>query len=221
MPLRYLAQFAICVREFSPNSEQRITKSKDMARILAVHGIGQQFNGEAIIQEEWWLALRSGLSLANHELPDRPIELSCAFYGHLFRKPGTLALATIYRVEDVSTEEAILLQLLWQAAAEAEPNSVPSPQEYEEARTLARTPQIIQRALNALSQSSFWGGLSQSAFIGDLKQVVSYLNDIDVHDAILRIVVDKITPETKVVLGHSLGSVIAYEALFGKADQCR
>lgn len=189
-----------------------------MARILAVHGIGQQFNGEAIIQDKWWLALRSGLSLANHELPDSPIELSCAFYGHLFRKRGTLAIAKDYRAEDVSTEEAALLHLLWQGAAEAESGSVPSPQEYEEARTLARTPQIIQRALSALSRSSFWGGLSQSALIGDLKQVVRYLNDPSVHEDVLRIVVDKITPETKVVLGHSLGSVVAYEALCCKPE---
>lgn len=189
-----------------------------MARILAVHGVGQQFNGEAIIQDKWWLALRSGLSLADHELPDSPIELSCAFYGHLFRKPGALAFTENYRAEDVAGEESVLLELFWQAAAAAEPTSVPAPQEYDEASTLARAPQIIQRALNALSQSSFWGGLSQSALIGDLKQVVRYLNDPDVHESVLKIVVDKISPETKVVIGHSLGSVVAYEAVCCKPE---
>jgi len=54
--------------------------------------------------------------------------------------------------------------------------------------------------------------------IGDLKQVSRYLNDSDVHERVLKIVVGKITPDTRVVLGHSLGSVVAYEALCLKPE---
>ena len=54
--------------------------------------------------------------------------------------------------------------------------------------------------------------------IGDLKQVVFYLNDLDVHERVLEIVLEKITSDTRVVIGHSLGSVVAYEALCRKPE---
>lgn len=52
--------------------------------------------------------------------------------------------------------------------------------------------------------------------IGDLKQVVKYLNDPEIHETVLKTVLDKITDDTRVVIGHSLGSVVAYEALCQK-----
>ena len=181
-----------------------------MAKIVAVHGIGQQFSGDAIIHREWWPALISGLHLADSDLKDER-ELTCAFYGHLFRKPGSLAASDSYWAQDVGPEEAALLNLLWREAAEVEPQAVPSPSSYAGAETLARTPQIIQRALSAVSRSSFWLKFTQSVLIGDLKQVVFYLNDLDVHERVLQIVLEKITSDTRVVIGHSLGSVVAYE----------
>jgi hypothetical protein len=186
-----------------------------MAKIVAVHGIGQQFSGDAIIHREWWPALVSGLHLAGRDLED-PKELDCAFYGHLFRKSGSLALSDSYRAEDVGPEEAELLKLLWQAAADTEPQTVPSPSSYAGGETLARTPKIIQRALSAVSRSSFWVNLAQAALIGDLKQVVLYMNDLDVREMVLEVVAEKITWDTRVVIGHSLGSVVAYEALCHK-----
>jgi hypothetical protein len=183
-----------------------------MAKIVAVHGIGQQFSGDAIIHREWWPALISGLHLAGSDLKDEQ-EIDCAFYGHMFRKPGSLAFTDSYRTEDVGPAEAELLNLLWQAAVEVEPQLVPSPSSYTGRETLARTPQIVQRALSAVSRSTFWVNIAQAALIGDLKQVVLYMNDRDVREKVLEIVAKKITPDTRVVIGHSLGSVVAYEAL--------
>ena len=120
-----------------------------MARIVAVHGVGQQFRGNAIIHNEWWPALLSGLHLAGHNLQDSS-ELVCPFYGHLFRKSGTLALAETFQPQDLTTDEELaLLELLWRAAAEAEPGKVPSQKDYDLGESLGRTPQIVQRALSA------------------------------------------------------------------------
>jgi hypothetical protein len=188
-----------------------------MAKIVAVHGIGQQFKGDAILHREWWPAFVGGLHLAGRDLADER-EFVCPFYGHCFRRAGILAAGDHFQVEDVREEEAVWLDLLWDAAVEAEPGAVPSRADYECARTLARTPQLVQRALNAVSRSKFWANISQGMLIGDLKQVVSYLNDADVHEKVLKVVVDKITPDTKVVIGHSLGSVVAYEALCRKPE---
>lgn len=62
-----------------------------MAKIVAIHGIGQQFKGEATIHREWWPSLVDGLNRVNAKL-DSPEDLGCAFYGNLFRKSGTLPL---------------------------------------------------------------------------------------------------------------------------------
>jgi pimeloyl-ACP methyl ester carboxylesterase len=54
--------------------------------------------------------------------------------------------------------------------------------------------------------------------IGDLKQVVRYFGDSDLRERVLESVLDCITGNTKVVIGHSLGSV-AYEALCRKPER--
>ena len=71
-----------------------------MAKLVAVHGIGQQFSGDAIIHREWWPALISGLHLVGSDFKDEQ-EVACAFHGHLFRKPGSLAAIDSYRAQDV------------------------------------------------------------------------------------------------------------------------
>jgi pimeloyl-ACP methyl ester carboxylesterase len=71
----------------------------------------------------------------------------------------------------------------------------------------------VQRALNALSKSKFFADLSQNFMIGDLKQVVAYLGNPEIHEAAIKTVLDRLTDDTRVVVGHSLGSVVAYEAL--------
>jgi hypothetical protein len=183
-----------------------------MATIIAVHGIGQQFKGDAIIHREWWPALQSGVHLAGHELTDGQA-MVCPFYGHLFRRKGTLAAAEpVINPSEVTAEEAQLLELWWHEAARLEPDKVVGPAHYER-ETLARTPMLVQRALNGLARSTFFADLYQAAILGDLRQVTLYLNDRAIHDQALEIVCKAITDETRVVVGHSLGSVVAYEAL--------
>jgi hypothetical protein len=188
-----------------------------LARIVTVHGVGQQFKGDAIIHREWWPALLSGLHLAGGDLTDER-ELTCPFYGHLFRKPGTLAIATHYGIEDIGAEEAELLRLLWEEAARAEPECVPSPEELAAAQTLGRVPKVMQRALNALAKSRFWENIAEGMLIGDLKQALQYMNDSDLREQALGTVLEKIGPDTRVLIGHSLGSVIAYEAAHRRTE---
>jgi hypothetical protein len=188
-----------------------------LARIVAVHGVGQQFKGDVIIHREWWPALLSGLHLAGSDLSDAS-QLVCPFYGHLFRKPGTLALDSRYQSADIEPEEAEWLHLLWEEAAKVEPDRVPSAQEMDNTQSLVRFPMLLQRALNSLARSRFWEQVAESMLIGDLKQAVRYMNDPDIREQALQIVAGMITPEITVVIGHSLGSVIAYEAICRKPE---
>ena len=180
-----------------------------MAQVVAIHGIGQQFKGEHELRAEWLPALRDGLSRVGWAFPNED-DLVCAFYGDLFREKGTKSLGDPpYDASDVCDEwERELLELWWREAARVEP-PLPGP----DAKTKLRTPKIVQRALNALSNSEFFAGVAERALIGDLKQVRSYLQDEEIHTKVQERVAKEVKKDTRILIGHSLGSVVGYEAL--------
>jgi hypothetical protein len=180
-----------------------------MAKIVAVHGIAQQVKGGESLAAAWLPALRDGLKLAGaRRIKDD--ELVCAFYGDLFRKKGTRSASVppLTAKDVTAADEKELLQLWWEEAARID-GTVPGP----DAKTRARTPQVVQRALNNLSKVRFFTGVAEKAMIWDLKQVVAYLNDQAMRAQIRARVSTLLSPDTEVVIGHSLGSVVAYEAL--------
>jgi pimeloyl-ACP methyl ester carboxylesterase len=81
------------------------------------------------------------------------------------------------------------------------------------AETLVSTPRSVQAALRALSGSRFFAGLALRAMVFDLKQVHRHLTDPDLRVKALARVADQIGEDTQVVVAHSLGSAITYEAL--------
>ena len=82
------------------------------------------------------------------------------------------------------------------------------------ATKLGRTPRSVQRALNALSQLKFFAGIAERALIFDLKQVYLYLHDKPIRqDVRARVKAVVYVQQTRVLIGHSLGSVVAYECL--------
>ncbi|MGW2517785.1 hypothetical protein ACWC09_12325 [Streptomyces sp. NPDC001617] len=182
-----------------------------MTRVVCVHGVGQQYTGERELHGLWYPALGDGLTRAGAPYDLGPDDVGCVFYGDLFRPPGrTLAaqdppLTSTDVAEGFETE---LLIALWAEAGRTDAAVVPP-----DARTLARTPHTVQRALNALSRSRFFADVALRALILDLKQVRAYLCDPAVREAVQQRVTAAVTDRTRVVVGHSLGSVVAYEAL--------
>src|SRR5947207_10133925 len=139
-----------------------------MAAIVGVHGINQQLKGPKVLEQEWWSSLADGVAAAKRTVSEG--SLKCAFYGGLFRPPGTQrAMAgPTYGPADVEDEfEKELLQLLWDEAAREEPERVVSPR----AAALRGTPVFVQRGLQALSRSRFFVGMAEHALIGSLRQV--------------------------------------------------
>lgn len=179
-----------------------------MAKIVGVHGVGHQFKGENTVGAEWLPALKDGLARAGHRLASDG-DFACAFYGDLFRPAGKGAMDPPYDATDVNDEwEQELLEAWWREAARVDP-AVRGP----DARTKVRVPSIVQRALADLSQSRFFAGLAERALIYDLKQVRRYLREPELrHEARARIQ-HAIDADTRVIVGHSLGSVAAYEVL--------
>src|SRR5688572_17087740 len=101
-----------------------------MARIVAVHGVGQQLLGEEVLGSVWRPALRDGLrraGIAEAELPG-DTEIAMAFYGDLFRGRGTKGLGDLpYEPADVEEGwERQMLEAWWRAAAETDAQ-VPGP----------------------------------------------------------------------------------------------
>ncbi|MEU3711872.1 hypothetical protein [Streptomyces catenulae] len=180
-----------------------------MTRIVLVHGIAQQFKGPETLLADWYPALSDGVSLASDTRIARH-QVSMAFYGDLFRPAGHRGIGMpdldASDVQD-DIERELLLQW-WKFTAAREP-SVPSP----EAPARLRTPNTVQRALNALSHSVFFAGLSERMLIFSARQVRSYFTDPGMRTAVQRRLVARVTPETRVIVAHSLGTVVAYEAL--------
>jgi hypothetical protein len=190
-----------------------------MSKILIVHGISNQYLGESELHAVWYPALCDGLSRAKFFSYPDPSDCYCPFYGDVFRPKGHLSRDLVEEPEDLETvtdSEAKLLQVIWSATAETDPD-VPGPEEFGE--TLFLAPRIAERALNALANSKYLADYIPMRFLGDLKQVDLYLNDADTHEKVIGLVLSAIQPDTTIVIGHSLGSVVAYEAICRKPDR--
>ena len=178
-----------------------------MTRIVVVHGIGKQVSGPELLAAELVPALQSGVTLAGGPRIASE-DIGFAFYGNLFRRPGTRTGTADYTANSLDDFETELLAELWEEAARSEP-AVLGP----EAPTRGRTPRFVQRALDALSHSRFFAGMAERMMIASLKQVSTYLTDPAIRSAAQESVLAVISEDTRLVIGHSLGSVVAYETL--------
>jgi hypothetical protein len=181
-----------------------------VARVVGVHGVGKQLLGEELLLRDWGPALLDGLRRAGGPTL-APGDLLMGFYGDLFRPKGApLAVGDpLYTSSDVGEGfEQDLLFAWWEAAAAVDDRVVPP-----DGDTLVRTPRSVQAGLRALSRSRFFSGVALRALVFDLKQTRRYLLDPEVRRAARDRVLAVIGDDTRVVVAHSLGSVVAYEAL--------
>lgn len=180
-----------------------------MSSIVAVHGIGQQLKGSNLLHRDWLPALQDGMNRAGLASVAED-QLTCAFYGDLFRPKGVKsAVEAPLDASDVTDPEDLALLELWAAeGARLEGKIAPGTM-----GTKARTPGWVQAALNSLSGSPFFVRVGEPLLIRDLQQVRSYMNDPQTRAAARARVEEAVTAETRVVMGHSLGSVVAYETL--------
>lgn len=186
-----------------------------MAKIVAVHGTNQQYRGSHTIFDEWYPAVRDGLERADFVL-DSEDEFRCAFYGDIFREKGKSKGDDIpdYDADDVESgwEEEFLLQLGQEAIALKQAGKE------SDAKKKKGVIIGIQRALNVVSGSPFFGDVAEKVVINFVKQVKAYLHDREIREKIKNRVLAQITEDTKVLMGHSLGSVVCYEVLCQNPD---
>ena len=174
-----------------------------MTYIVGVHGIAQQFRGPEQLTDEWLAPMVD--SVAQSGLRIKRAHLTNAFYGGVFREKGSTRGQTdgTDRSDDEHPDFEQLVGLLSQTVDRA------------------GSPSSLQAALRALSKRPYFAGVAEKAFVGSLKQVVSYMNDAAVRDYAQTVVDSAVSHATKVIVAHSLGSVVAFEALhrFGGSEK--
>ena len=201
-----------------------------MSKVIGVHGIANTFLTSPQLTSSWDQALRGGMEEARGAALEFDMEVVA--YGALFRphgtgnEPGPRGQADLFGEITSEPEKSWaneLLYLWWIEAANLshENRQGGGANELGEDPWIqppdldgrARIPTIAQAALLQLSKSRFFRPFSQAILISELGEVRKFLYDPTFKSAILKRFEQKITPDTRVVIGHSLGSIVAYEAL--------
>ena len=199
-----------------------------MATIVLVHGIAQEQRSAAELETEWLPSLAGGLENAGHtpladRLRDGGFTVRMAFYGNKFLTPDHQGLEPEpLTADEESIAEQLALDLLRSAADSSNPKDAGEAR--RELATLTADPHDAQgivkatavRAAATLDRIPWFGrGTLNAASVVNrtLAQVTRYLDDPAIHDYAIEQVNKHLTPETRVVIGHSLGSVVAYDTL--------
>jgi hypothetical protein len=204
-----------------------------MAEIVLVHGIDQQQKTADKLESEWLPALAGGVRVAGFPgLADRiwrdaakpgGIETRMAFYGYLFLAPGQQGDDPgDFTTEEAELVEALALEWLKRTAARSTKEKVRETGGRELAYVTREmgaeqgVGNVVRSAINSLTKipwfAPFGMGFAERFVRRALAQVTRYFTDGRIRSAALESVLQLVEANTKVMIGHSLGSVVAYEA---------
>ena len=182
-----------------------------MAVLVGVHGMAKHQLGRHQLMPAWSLALADGVERAVGRRVAPP-EVDIAFYGDLFLpvspQAGTKSPDDADVFEQVSEQE-------WQEIADGLAELVG--EEEVAAATgrpdmgYTRVPVPLQAVLRAIDRR--FGAASAILVVGVLRQVRRYLRETVDKAAIDARVAESVGGDCRVLIGHSLGSVVAYEYL--------
>jgi len=204
-----------------------------MAQVVLIHGIGQQHSTVAEQERIWLPSLVKGVLRSEHPLaPSVAAMLSetaggghervaqMAFYGDLYLPKDVQGGDMEASPESVAVAEELAVELLKTAALRAEERTAvearnalrqadPEQDDVQGVGAVARSAMAILDGNRWLSTRIF--GLAQRAR-PDLLQVARYLVEEPLREQVQSLVTNLIDGETRLLIGHSLGSVVAWEA---------
>jgi hypothetical protein len=137
-------------------------------------------------------------------------DLDFVGYGDVFRPAGRFLDGGVPPLTAADVDPGLESELLlawWRAAAESDPQVAPL-----DGRSLGPAASV-RAAVLALAGSRFLARVSERALVFWLKQVSAYFTQPDKRAEIQQRFAAVIGADTRVVVAHSLGSVVAYEAL--------
>jgi hypothetical protein len=187
------------------------------SRLLLVHGRAQEGKDPIKLQQEWVAALNRGAAKLGSSLARR-VEVAFPFYGDLldsFAREMNIPLTSEVQARGEKNDEFLRFQY---EVAESIRQAAGIPEEKVNAEfdgpAQERGPlnwKWVQAVLRAIDKNG--GSMNQTTLELFTRDVFLYVSRAGVRDAINRIVAAKLTEEPTVVVGHSLGSVIAYSVL--------
>ncbi|MEE1672145.1 hypothetical protein RCR19_42820 (plasmid) [Streptomyces sp. WAC07094] len=200
-----------------------------MAELVMVHGIGPEDETEQGLRGDWTRALARSLrdnGRAEHadRLDGGSVSLGMAYYRHLFASyvpqddydvPLSVKMAAtgeevakdiIDNIRNHASNPADKVQAA-RALEELDAELGPVQGPYAPLRMLVS---MLGR-LGPVARSGF-AALSRTG-VFHLGQVAAYLHDETVREGAIEAVLSQVSPDTKAVVAHSLGTVVAYEAL--------
>ncbi len=198
-----------------------------MVDVLGLHGIGQQQQGRNQLLPRWQAALNDGVERAKgYGWPTIP-SLDLAYYGDLFLpetdSKGTAAVddqgsaaldESDYELfPDVEGDTSDDLMSFFGNVEDEliEREFIDPTEKLDEDKDKGRLPPQVSRLAAWLERK--FGVAGQLLFIGDLAQVRRFQQDDGLASAVRDRVCEVLQHQPRVLIGHSLGSVVAYEAL--------
>jgi hypothetical protein len=171
-----------------------------MVDVVAIHGINMHRSLRTKMQRDWRTAIVEGLSNIRSQHAGT-LSVECAFYGHEYND-GKAGGEPEYAAIDIEPGlETELVLAIGAALGEADDD-----------RAKLYLPGMIQRALVAIQRSELFNG-RDSFLISFVKQVRRYLSDPGFRALVHAEVAAAMAQSPRLVIGHSLGSIIAYNWL--------
>lgn len=204
-----------------------------MAQVILIHGIAQEQGHADTLEAAWLPALAGGVRAAGHpELADRlwrhgpaaeGIEVRMAFYADLFLprdSQGRDDDLTDLTAEQHALAAALAAEWLRRAASrEGHPDQHTAATQlayidpsHEDQGIREETFRAILNGTARLRWFAALGTAFAERFVNkSLRQVTGYLTDPELRNQIRQRVLHHLGADTRIIIGHSLGSVIAYE----------
>jgi hypothetical protein len=208
-----------------------------VATIVLVHGMAQEQFGASTLEASWLPALADGLRAGGYPdiaerlwPPDRSSGISArmAYYGDLFLPAGPID----GEVDDEALSDGeqdvaagLAVECLRRAAGRDHPDRQIAVKQlsylnlsYDPVRHMEHgaAREVQRSALKRLAKLKWFAPFGMSLagrFVNTaLRQVSAYLISDELRTEIQRRVASLVDADTKVIVGHSLGSVVAYEA---------
>jgi len=186
-------------------------------RLLFVHGRDQQGSDPTILKDRWIDALRRGANSLGRQLPDQ-LDVSFPYYADVLDKytRGVPTTADVLaRGDDQADHDFLAFET--SVADEMRRGAGISDKSVDEmygSNPQPRGPENwrwVQAIVRAIDKYGF--GMSGEAIEAVMRDVYLYVNHPGVQNQVNRIVNALLTEEPTIVVGHSLGSVVAYNVL--------
>jgi hypothetical protein len=195
------------------------SQARQAARLLLVHGRDQQGKDAQAIKSEWVEALKRGAAMTGGSLA-AGVEVAVPFYGDLldgFARQMQIPLTSEIQARGEQNDAFLRFQFevaesIRKAAAipEVKVNAEFDGPAQERGPLNWKWVQAILRSID-----KHGGGVNQTTLELFTRDVFLYTTLAGVRAEVDRLVARELTEEPTVVVGHSLGSVVAYSVLRG------